>query len=237
MSEPRTDRQRELALSPKETPGLGRYIRASACCKTNDALPAATAGGARPADRLSRPEGKREQWLILTRDGVAFQGGGMHAAFAVGALTEILNDYREKWFELVGLSGTSAGALCALMAWYGLTPMRTSFGSATCGSVSDAIRNLNQFWEDFVARTPAVLKKTNSSWDSRPSPHCGRSVSTSGECAQLDRGALWRELSPAGAEARPYAVSGHCDGPAPSGMLVRAGTMGCLDLREGNGST
>jgi predicted acylesterase/phospholipase RssA len=41
---------------------------------------------------------------------VACQGGGIHAAFAVGVLTEILKEYEKKKFELVGLSGTSAGA-------------------------------------------------------------------------------------------------------------------------------
>jgi hypothetical protein len=45
----------------------------------------------------------------------------MHVAFAVGVLTKILEKIKqqkeakdlEKRFELVGLSGTSAGALCA----------------------------------------------------------------------------------------------------------------------------
>ena len=63
---------------------------------------------------------------------IACQGGGMHAAFEVDVLTEILNNIDEqkkrrdiddkKRFELVGISGTSAGALCALMVWYGLAP-------------------------------------------------------------------------------------------------------------------
>jgi len=46
---------------------------------------------------------------------VACQGGGMHVAFAVGVLTEILADVKDDKFDLVGISGTSAGALCALM--------------------------------------------------------------------------------------------------------------------------
>ncbi|MGA7531191.1 MAG: patatin-like phospholipase family protein, partial [Pseudolabrys sp.] len=54
---------------------------------------------------------------------VACQGGGMHVAFTVGVLTEILRDIDTRnRFDLVGLSGTSAGALCALMVWYGLAP-------------------------------------------------------------------------------------------------------------------
>jgi NTE family protein len=87
---------------------------------------------------------------------IACQGGGMHAAFEVGVLTEILNNIEEqknrhdidanKRFELVGLSGTSAGALCALMVWYGLAPNNTRAGSA-----HEASALLNDFWDKFVA--------------------------------------------------------------------------------------
>ncbi|HEX3341884.1 MAG TPA: patatin-like phospholipase family protein [Pseudolabrys sp.] len=81
---------------------------------------------------------------------VACQGGGMHAAFEIGVLTEILEDINErKRFELVGLSGTSAGALCALMVWYGLVPKV----SGSRGSVPEAIDTLNRFWDDYVAKT------------------------------------------------------------------------------------
>lgn len=71
----------------------------------------------------------------------------MHAAFAVGVLTEILEDVDKEQFELVGLSGTSGGALCALMTWYGLAPKNNKPGSP-----AQAVRLLNSFWEDFVAR-------------------------------------------------------------------------------------
>jgi len=81
---------------------------------------------------------------------VACQGGGMHAAFEVGVLTEILNDVQAQKFELVGLSGTSAGALCALLVWYGLAPKNGSQGSA-----ADARKQLNDFWDNFVAKTGA----------------------------------------------------------------------------------
>lgn len=84
---------------------------------------------------------------------VACQGGGTHAAFEVGVLSEILNDIQERdRFELVGLSGTSAGALCALMVWYGLAPK-----NGRAGSTRAAIRKLNDFWDAFAATTPAEL--------------------------------------------------------------------------------
>jgi hypothetical protein len=53
-------------------------------------------------------------------------------------------------FELVGLSGTSAGALVALMVWYGLAPK-----NGVVGSEVEASRLLNKFWKNFVANTPA----------------------------------------------------------------------------------
>ena len=94
-----------------------------------------------------------------TKVAVGCQGGGMHAAFAVGVLKAILERSKpapdqnktENEFELVGLSGTSAGALCALMAWYGLAPIK----NGRAGSVDEAIGGLERFWENFVAITGA----------------------------------------------------------------------------------
>lgn len=90
-----------------------------------------------------------------TKVAVACQGGGMHAAFALGVLKAILervDDKTEPRFKLMGLSGTSAGALCALMAWYGLAPKT---GIPNSGSATEAIKTLEDFWRDFVARTGA----------------------------------------------------------------------------------
>jgi NTE family protein len=48
---------------------------------------------------------------------IACQGGGSHTAFTAGALQHLLahDDHR-----IVALSGTSGGAICALLTWYGL---------------------------------------------------------------------------------------------------------------------
>jgi NTE family protein len=84
---------------------------------------------------------------------VACQGGGTHAAFEVGVLTEVLRDIQERnRFELTGLSGTSAGALCALMVWYGLASKNGRPGSARA-----ATDKLNRFWDAFAATTPAEM--------------------------------------------------------------------------------
>ena len=84
---------------------------------------------------------------------VGCQGGGAHAAFEAGVLTAILADIEQrKRFELVGISGTSAGALCALMVWYGLAPKK-----GRPGSPGEAIEKINSFWDDFAAKTPAEI--------------------------------------------------------------------------------
>jgi NTE family protein len=83
----------------------------------------------------------------LPKVAIGCQGGGIHASFEVGVLTEILTDIQKKSrFELVGLSGTSAGALCTLMAWYGLAEK-----NGQPGSPQEAIGRLNDFWEGFAA--------------------------------------------------------------------------------------
>lgn len=54
---------------------------------------------------------------------IACQGGGSHAAYAAGVLQQLLptlEDEKKNGLKLVGISGTSGGAICALLAWYGL---------------------------------------------------------------------------------------------------------------------
>ena len=86
---------------------------------------------------------------------IGCQGGGTHAAFEAGVLSEILKDMQtRKRFDLVGLSGTSAGALCAMMVWYGLAPKKGRPGS---GSAAEAIEKINTFWDGFAASTPAEI--------------------------------------------------------------------------------
>ena len=86
---------------------------------------------------------------------IGCQGGGTHAAFEAGVLSEILKDMQtRKRFDLVGLSGTSAGALCAMMVWFGLAPKKGRQGS---GSAAEAIEKINTFWDGFAASTPAEI--------------------------------------------------------------------------------
>lgn len=69
---------------------------------------------------------------------IACQGGGSHAAFAAGILGQLLSPACRDRFDIVALSGTSGGAVCAALAWAGLI---------TDGP-EDARRRLAGFWRD-----------------------------------------------------------------------------------------
>jgi NTE family protein len=90
---------------------------------------------------------------------IACQGGGTHAAFTWGVLGEILKT-KQAWathpgssstFDIIAISGTSAGALCALATWYGLAP---NTADPSCGSIDKAIERLDFLWTTFAATTP-----------------------------------------------------------------------------------
>jgi NTE family protein len=69
---------------------------------------------------------------------IACQGGGSHAAFGAGVLRKLLSPSCKDRFHLVGLSGTSGGAVCAALAWSGLM----------IGGPDEAERRLWGFWHD-----------------------------------------------------------------------------------------
>lgn len=56
------------------------------------------------------------------RVAIACQGGGSHAAFTAGVLKKLFSRevLDERGYEVVALSGTSGGAICAFLAWYAL---------------------------------------------------------------------------------------------------------------------
>jgi NTE family protein len=78
------------------------------------------------------------------RVAIACQGGGSHTAFTAGVLTHLLRSEELSRYEVVGLSGTSGGAVCALLAWSAL--MDRDPGRA--GTL------LEGFWADNAATTP-----------------------------------------------------------------------------------
>lgn len=104
-------------------------------------------GGNLGQGRKGRSAGQVGQEAARKKVAIACRGGGIHAAFAVGVLGEILKDLEEqRRFQLIGISGTSAGALCALMVWYGLAQK-----NGRVGSPREAREGLERFWESFAA--------------------------------------------------------------------------------------
>ncbi|MBV9453714.1 MAG: patatin-like phospholipase family protein [Rubrobacter sp.] len=81
------------------------------------------------------------------RVAIACQGGGSHTAFTAGVLKGLLRNNQLEGYEIVGLSGTSGGAVCALLAWYALLD----------GDGERAAELLDTFWEDNSATSPQEM--------------------------------------------------------------------------------
>src|SRR5215212_4900691 len=75
---------------------------------------------------------------------IACQGGGSHTAFTAGVIKRLLRAEELKRYEVVGLSGTSGGAVCALLAWHNLLR----------GDAQGAAEALDAFWRDNSATPP-----------------------------------------------------------------------------------
>lgn len=75
------------------------------------------------------------------RVAIACQGGGSHTAFTAGVLQGFLASPPED-VEVVALSGTSGGAICATLAWEGLVR----------GNRELAFDKLSRFWHTMAAR-------------------------------------------------------------------------------------
>lgn len=86
-----------------------------------------------------------------SRVAIACQGGGSHTAFSAGVLQGLFADLPEE-VEIVGISGTSGGAMCAALAWDGLVH----------GDRERSIRKLGEFW-DAIAATEPLDALVNSS--------------------------------------------------------------------------
>ena len=85
----------------------------------------------------------------MTTVAIACQGGGSHTAFTAGALQHLLAHADQ---EVVALSGTSGGAICALLTWYGLQT----------GGPAEAAGLLDRFWRANSATTP--VEQITNGW-------------------------------------------------------------------------
>jgi NTE family protein len=89
---------------------------------------------------------------------IACQGGGSHTAFTAGVLGRLFTDDVLSRYRIVGLSGTSGGAICALIAW----------SSLTSGQPTKARQLLGEFWANNAATTPVEqLLNTWMLWSSQ----------------------------------------------------------------------
>jgi NTE family protein len=78
------------------------------------------------------------------RVAIACQGGGSHTAFTAGVLRGLLDADELRDLRIVGLSGTSGGAVCALLTWYTLRD----------GDPAAARDLLAAFWAENAANGP-----------------------------------------------------------------------------------
>lgn len=99
--------------------------------------------------------------MAKLRVAVACQGGGAHAAFTAGALHRLLSPGFLGAREIVALSGTSGGAVCAAIAWSGLLrkgaeearAQLASFWLSALPAAAPLDAALNE-WAVFSARVP-----------------------------------------------------------------------------------
>jgi NTE family protein len=77
------------------------------------------------------------------RVAIACQGGGSQTAFTAGVLRGLFEAGAHEEFDIVGISGTSGGAICATLAWVSLVQ-----GDA------QPWQRLYDFWDDNAAKSP-----------------------------------------------------------------------------------
>lgn len=86
---------------------------------------------------------------------IACQGGGSHTAFTGGVLQSLLRQIDPAQHQIISLSGTSGGALCAAIAWYGLLQNDAGRGAQL----------LESFWYELSAHNlPDALSNHFAVW-------------------------------------------------------------------------
>ena len=102
------------------------------------------------------------------RVAIACQGGGSHTAFTAGVLSRIFSDDVLSRYRIVGLSGTSGGAICALLAWSALVGdqptragelLRRFWDDNSASSIPEQLLNAWTLWVSELANyvaTPAI---------------------------------------------------------------------------------
>ena len=107
--------------------------------------PAGTGGGSAASARGNSAKKKIN---------LALQGGGSHGAFAWGVIDRLLEDDR---IEVEGIVGTSAGAMNATVAAYGLA----------VGGPEGARKALATFWtkiSEAARMSPSTISSPSAAW-------------------------------------------------------------------------
>lgn len=81
---------------------------------------------------------------------IACQGGGSQTAFTAGVLSAFFAADLHRKQHIVSLSGTSGGAVCAALAWYGLLKNAQ-------GDPIPIQQRIKGFWEEIMAQLPPEL--------------------------------------------------------------------------------
>src|SRR5687768_1799060 len=79
-----------------------------------------------------------------TKIAIACQGGGSQTAFTAGVLQGLFEEGVHEEFNIVSLSGTSGGSICAALAWYALEKKER-----------EPWRRIIDFWNENTAQSPA----------------------------------------------------------------------------------
>jgi NTE family protein len=86
---------------------------------------------------------KEENDIMKPKVAIACQGGGSQTSFTAGVLKAFFEKKIQDHVNVVSLSGTSGGALCAFFIWYALR------------KGDDCVwKRVIDFWEDNTAQTP-----------------------------------------------------------------------------------
>ncbi len=88
--------------------------------------------------------------MSRTRIAIACQGGGSQTAFTAGVLKAFFENEVHRKYDIMSLSGTSGGAVCTALAWYGL--LKSARGDET-----PVETRLAAFWEELTAQHPQEL--------------------------------------------------------------------------------
>lgn len=97
-----------------------------------------------PRQSRARPQQAAKRVTSKPRIAIACQGGGAQTAFTAGVFRGLFEDGALDDFELVSLSGTSGGSICATLVWYALM----------LGDERPWER-LYEFWRENAASSPA----------------------------------------------------------------------------------